>query len=340
MTPEAARTARWVADRFALGRVLSMEWVARGAMGEVHRLVTDAGAYAVKRAFWREDPDDVVESRARSEVDFVERCLSAGIAAPRPVPTPDGRVVARDAAGTGWRVHGFAPGIVPDRADLAAEQWVLEQGALIHRLALEPAPGDTVHDFYTVSTTDWAELARQARADGTDWAPRLQARAGELADLGGWASSVPLGETVLCHRDLKADNTLRQPDGTRWLLDWDDVGAHDPAREVGTVLLHHVADPAALVTVAAAYGAAGGVRLPDGPELFASGVAVWLNFLAAQTGVLLDPDSDPSHREFAVQPVLGLLEIMPTFEVLERCGRVAAQAANRERRVRPRTMGP
>ena len=56
MTPEAAETARWVADRFALGTVCSMEWVARGATGEVHRLVTDTGPYAVKRAFWRGGP--------------------------------------------------------------------------------------------------------------------------------------------------------------------------------------------------------------------------------------------------------------------------------------------
>ena len=49
--PEPDETARWVADRYALGSVRSMEWVARGAMGEVHRPVTDPGAYAVKRAF-------------------------------------------------------------------------------------------------------------------------------------------------------------------------------------------------------------------------------------------------------------------------------------------------
>ena len=78
MTPEAAETARWVADRFALGTVCSMEWVARGATGEVHRLVTDTGPYAVKRAFWREDPDGVVESEpARGQ--FVERCRAEGV---------------------------------------------------------------------------------------------------------------------------------------------------------------------------------------------------------------------------------------------------------------------
>ena len=51
MTPEAAETARWVADRFALGTVRSMEWVARGATGEVHRLVTGPRAVCRQTRF-------------------------------------------------------------------------------------------------------------------------------------------------------------------------------------------------------------------------------------------------------------------------------------------------
>lgn len=300
MTAGSAETARWVADNFGLVRVRSMEWVARGAVGEVHRLVTDTGAYAVKRAFWREDPDGVVESRARHEVAFVERCLGAGLLAPRPVLARDGSVLVRDASGTGWRVHVFAPGVVPDRSDLAA----------------------------------------RAVAVGTEWAPRMRARAAEFGELGARATSVPLRSPVLCHRDLKANNTLVERDGTRWLVDWDDVGAHDPAREVGTVLLHHVPDEAALGLLAAAYGAAGGAPLPEGPELFASGVAVWLNVLAGQVGVLLDAEAEPEHRAFALPKVRGLLEDVPAHDVLVRCGVVAARTANRERRVRPPTMGP
>lgn len=340
MTPD---DARWVADRFSLGGFRSVGWVARGAMGEVHRLVTDTGEYAVKRAFWREDPDDVVESRARFEVGFVERCLEAGVNVPRPVLAGDGSVLARDDSGTGWRVHEFAPGVVPDRSDLAAERWVLEQAALIHGLDLDPMPGDTVHAFYRVSSVDWSELAARAVASGADWAVGLRSRATEFADLGAWASSVPLGAPTLCHRDLKATNTLLDDGGRRWLLDWDDVGAHVPAREVGTVLLHHVPDEDALVTLAAAYGQAGGRRLPELPEvaeLFASGVAVWLNFLAGQVEVLLDPTSEADHREFALPSVRGLVADVPGLPVLARCGAAAGQAANRARARAPRTMGP
>ena len=117
------------------------------------------------------------------------------------------------------------------------------------------------------------------------------------------------------------------------------MSAHDPAREVGTVLLHHVPDDAALGLFAAAYSAAGGAPLPEGPELFASGVAVWLNVLAGQVGVLLDAEAEPEHHEFALPKVRGLLEDVPAHDVLVRWGVVAARTANRERRVRPPTMG-
>lgn len=308
-------------------------------MGEVHRLVTDTGVYAVKRAFWREDPDGVVEQRARLEVGFVERCRAAGLRSPRPIVAADGVVIARDGAGTGWRVHEFAGGVVPERSDLAAQRWVLEQGARIHRLAIEPAPGDTLPEWYTRAAVDWADLAAEASAAGAEWAPRLRARATEFAELGAWAGAVPVGPLVQCHRDLKATNTLVEANGIRWLLDWDDVGAHDPVRETGTVLLHHVPDEAALMTLAATYGRAGGAALPEGADLFASGVTVWLNFLSGQARVLLDPTSEAQHRQFATGPVLGLLRDVPSLAVLARCGRVAAQAANREREAAARTMG-
>jgi Ser/Thr protein kinase RdoA (MazF antagonist) len=339
-TGDAADTARWLAARFALGRVHGMARVARGASGEVHRLVSDQGAYAVKRAFWREATDEVVESRARVEVGLVERCRVAGLRAPSPVVSVDGSVVARDDRDRGWRVHDFAPGAARDRSDLPAERWVLEQGAVIHRLALDPAPGDAVDEWYTTVARGWEHLAAGAEDAGADWPPLLRDRAAELADLGDWATSVPQGDLVLCHRDLTADNTLVEPDGTRWLLDWDDVGAHEPAREVGTVLLHHVRDEGALAVLAAAYGSAGGVELPEGAELFASGVAVWLNVLAAQVGVLLDSEAESEHQDFALPAVRGLLADLPPLGQLERCGLLAGQAANRARAARPRTMRP
>ena len=70
-------------------------------------------------------------------------------------------------------MHAFAGGVVPDRSDLPAQQWVIEHGALIHRLALEPAPGDTVHEWYTTTEVDWDGLADRSADVGTDWAPQL-----------------------------------------------------------------------------------------------------------------------------------------------------------------------
>jgi len=304
-------------------------------MGAVHRLDTTTGSFAVKRAFWQENPPEVAEALAEREVDLVERARGVGVRAPRPVRSRGGAVVAHDPEGVAWRVHEFAPGHVPHRSDEDAQQWVLCCGARIHGLGLAAGPGEDVHPFYTTVDVDWADLADRAGDSSADWAPRLAARCAELADLAAWASAAPLGPTRRCHRDLKANNTLLEPDGHRWLLDWEDAGAHDPAREVGTVLLHHVADEGALARLAAAYGAAGGVALPEGAGVFASGIAVWLNFLGGQIGVLLDPDAGAEHRAFATPKVRGLLDDVPDASALERCGRLAARAA----RDGARTMG-
>ena len=275
----------------------------------------------------------MAEARAECETDLVERCRAVGIRAPLPVRSVSGTLIVTDDAE--WRVHEFAPGVVPRRCDEDAHRWVLEQGALIHRLDVEPAPGDSVDGWYTTSSADWAGPVDRATDAGVERAPDLAGRAAELADLAAWATGSVLGPPRLCHRDLTVNNTLVEGDGTRWLLDWEDCGPHDPVREVGIVLIDHVRDDAVLARLPAAYGRTGGVDLPAGPTLFASGIAVWLNFLAAQVDVLLDAETAAEHREFARASVRGLLRDVPDARTLERCGTLVARAA----RDAARTMG-
>ena len=83
--------AQAVADAFDLGRAESLsEPVARGELGQVRRLVTDRGAWAVKESF---EPFDA-EELAAAEVSgrFHAACCEAGIPTPAP-QTSDGRFV-------------------------------------------------------------------------------------------------------------------------------------------------------------------------------------------------------------------------------------------------------
>ena len=80
--PDIPRPAGWqaLADRFSLGKVLGIPgYIARGAMGEVWRLETSDGRWAVKWLFpWvQADPRP-------ADVDVQLAAAAAGIPLPRP----------------------------------------------------------------------------------------------------------------------------------------------------------------------------------------------------------------------------------------------------------------
>lgn len=122
---------------------------------------------------------------------------------------------------------------------------------------------------------------------------------------------------MYCHRDLQANNTLLDDDGRRWLLDWDNCGPQETWRELGTVLLPHVGDDAAVARIAGACRDAGGDDWPETPQLFATGLAVWLNFLHGQALVALGEAADPAHRAFAADKVAALVPGVPSMQALD-----------------------
>lgn len=311
VTPSVARSSIGrVAERFGLGTPTCVQPVARGAMGEVLHLVSDSGRYAVKRLFW-EVP---TERDAREQVEFAERCALADVPSPRAVRTPDRDVLA-EVDGQVWRVAQWADGQVPDRTDAEAARWLAGAAGRLHHRG-EPLPGAVVDPWYLRADHDWAGLAERASLGAAPWASVLAARVTELAETSSWLEAVPEGEPVRCHRDLKAQNLLR--DGQRWwLLDWDNVGPLAPWRELGILLVHHWREPETLSSLTGRYLSAGGPAYQRGAEVFASGVAQWLNVFAGQAQALLDPATARADRAFAEPLVLGLAEDLPTVGGLE-----------------------
>jgi len=222
-------------------------------------------------------------------------------------------------------VQRWADGTVPERKDLPTACWLAHQAATIHRLGMPCAPAAQVNPFYTIARTGWAELADTARGAGFAWGQSLSDRVGEFEGLAAFVNGVPVGEVMTCHRDLKSTNTLVAADGSRVLLDWDTSGPQQPWRELGMLLLHHVGDDEALQVIAAAYRAGGGEPVPDGPELFATGLAVWLNFLYGQICGALDLATDNRFRASAVVSAGHLIEGIPRLDAL----RAAAHTTSR-----------
>ncbi|MEV6521076.1 phosphotransferase [Longispora sp. NPDC051575] len=312
-------TPELLAATYDLGGVVGWARAAEGSAGEIHRLVTATGTYAAKE-FVAQRPTAV---DLAWRVAFTDACRAAGVPGPETLRTTGGDLLF-DHPGTGrpWLVQPWVEGTRPERTDLPATVWLAGQAALIHQLEVPCRPGEEVHPFYVRVDADWAGLADSAR--GSAWGTRLAERAAEFAELTAFVNAAPVGTLVSCHRDLKTANTLLGPDGDRFLLDWDTSGPQEPWRELGTLLIHHVRDDAAVGAIAGAYRKAGGPGWPAGATLFATGLAVWLNFLDGQVCTALDESADADDRAFAESIATRLTEDIPGFDVLGSAAGVAA----------------
>ncbi|CAN5769244.1 hypothetical protein BH24ACT8_BH24ACT8_07350 [soil metagenome] len=313
---ESVDVVAGVAARFDLGPVLGARQVARGPMGEIHRVDTGTGSFAVKRLLW-EVPE---ESDVQQEVAFAARCRAGGVRVPRAHHTPDGQfLLAGREPGTAWRVYDWVGGSAPSRHDRAAASWLVAQLAIIHRLADDSLCWREVAPWYVSVSTDWTGMMDRAEVTpGADWTRVLSSSHGDLVTLSEWTNSHPPGQPVGTHRDLKLENTLVAPGGGRWLLDWDNVGPLAPWRELGGILADWWEHPEAIDGLARTYRESGGPAYPREPGIFASGVAQRLNFLAAQVEILLDASARPGDRHFAHGVVTGILSGLPRLRDLER----------------------
>ena len=110
------RHATAIADQFELGRPESLEGpVARGEQGQIWRLVTSSGRWAVREPFEPQTEDEV-----REDADFQAAAHAAGVPTPRAVRTSAGDVIAA-VADTQVRVYEWVdlrdpdPGLDPAR---------------------------------------------------------------------------------------------------------------------------------------------------------------------------------------------------------------------------------
>lgn len=313
-----------VTAAFGLGEVADVERVARGAMGAVWRVdLADGRRVAIKELFW----ERMSEPAAGDEVAFRDACAVAGVPSPAALRTPEGALLLpaqRDAA---WRAYEWVDGAVPDRLDAATIGWLAEAMARMHRVDFVPQveiDGRKTRWYYRVDA-DWSAVFDAVAAAGMAWADGLRSRKPDLVGLAELVNAAPVGEMRWCHRDLKNDNTIERS-GSWFLVDWDNAGPMPPARELGLLLMDHIADDRALRLVTSGYRDAGGPAQIRQPDDFATGLAVWLNFLAVQIQVCLDEPPGTEHSEFAEDRVRGLIRDLPTARVIEAAAEVCAAA--------------
>ncbi len=224
------RHADELATRYALGDdpVLTGP-VARGEVGQVWRLTTLRGTWAVKEPF--EAP---AVTEADDDAAFQDAVRASGVSMPAVVRTVEGEVVA-DFGSTRVRVYEWV--------DLGQRDPWLDPAtvgglvASIHRVRF--VGQNPVDPWYTdpVGAENWDDIVRQATTAGADFALPLAERRDELVALEALLESPVALQT--CHRDLFADNILRTPAGSLCVIDWENSGLADPGQELCLALFEY-----------------------------------------------------------------------------------------------------
>jgi len=218
-----------VAEVFALGSAGALDGpVANGRLGEIWRLTTDRGAFAVKESVQPIDPTE-----AESDAAYQDLVRAAGIPMPALVRTSSGTVVA-ELPGLRVRVYDWVD-VLPSERRLDPEQ-VGRLFAAIHRVWVPT--GDAVDPWYAAPLGGWTEVVARLRGAGAPFADRLDDLVPEILELQGLLRP-PGGDLQVCHCDLWADNVLRSPAGGLVVLDWENSGAASPSQELAVAMFEY-----------------------------------------------------------------------------------------------------
>jgi Ser/Thr protein kinase RdoA (MazF antagonist) len=289
------RDAEVVAARYALGEVVDLAGpVARGEQGEVWRLSTASGAWAVKVLDERATEDEV-----REEVRFQTAARTSGVPAPAVVFTSEGHVLAP--VGTSevrvfqWvALHEPDPGLDPTCVGAVV--------AAMHQVPFDGGP--PLDPWYTdpVGPERWGELVEACSAGGAPFAPRLAAGLDELLALEALLDAP--ADLRTCHRDLWAVNLRGTVDGRICVIDWSDFGLADPSQELALVLFEFAGGDAGRArALHEAYVATGGPGRVQRPEHFSMAIAQVGHIGARACARWLDPAATATERDAAVDLV-------------------------------------
>lgn len=254
-----------VADRFGLGPDARPEVEAvRGEQGQVRRLVTAHGTYAVKESF-----ADVDADQAQRTAEFQVACHDAGAPCPRPLPDIHGRYLA-DVDGEPIRVQTWVE--VHDADAMIDPALVGTAAAALHAVRVEADQPPHWWGTDPVGRTEWRALVKAARAGGAPFAGRLDALVPDL--LAAEDLLTPMDPVQWCHLDLWADNVRLGRDGGVWVVDFDNAGPGDPTRELAMVLFEFARTSRARShRLVSSYDAAGGPGRVDRAEDFGLTIA-------------------------------------------------------------------
>ena len=290
-----------IAAAYDLGAALGPPVLsARGEQGQVWRLDTDKGSYAVKDLIVRQ-----TEAEAAQDVSYQEAVLAGGaVRLPSPIRTARGRVLSEHGPHQ-VRVYGWLDLLPIDRAQDPA--LIGRTYAAIHRVRHETVR--PLIGWYTdpVGPDRWAELLELSENAKAPLAAQLAAEIPFLIQLEGLLT-VPT-DLQMCHRDLWSDNLPPDPRGGVCVIDWENCGLAAPAQELPMALLDFCdGDQARTATLYAAYLDAGGPARLQRREDFTMVIAQFGHFWEMAVESYLAPDASAATKAHSLERIAELLE--------------------------------
>ena len=242
--------ASLIAQRFSLGDHATLTGpVARGELGQVWRLTTSTGTWAVKEPF---EPKSEAELLEEAEIQEIAR--AGGIPTPGIVRSADGGV-SLEVGDVGVCVYEWVDML--DREPRLDPVAVGRLIAAIHRLPLPVLRGEDPWYREPIRGERWDAILRDLTIAGAPFADGLASYRDELVAMGALVGPPSLLQT--CHRDLWADNLRATANGTLCVFDWENFGLADPGQELCLVLFDFGAGEAARTrAIYQAYVDAGG----------------------------------------------------------------------------------
>jgi Ser/Thr protein kinase RdoA (MazF antagonist) len=308
----------YVREAFGWRGEISASAGPRGALGQIWRLDVGPARYALKEIFHQPPSEELIAA----ELAFARRAARAGVRLPASHPDREGRYLLTAPGGSWLRLYDWVDLRPVEPTDQDTPR---QLGALLARLhrcapasAVEPRGGPPDPWYYAVpGAHEWTGLS----ASGAVWAARLTDRLAALPELCAAVAPVDPARRIVCHRDLHPENVLADPTGALVVVDWDNLGPADPAREVAAAMFDWfcdgpVADLTAMRATYDAYVRAGGPGRVTEPADFSMLLASRLRFLLVQARVAVDPRAERRHREWAEREIDEALRILPTPERL------------------------
>lgn len=307
-----------LADAFGLGRITEAAVpVAFTSMGRCWSLSTDRGRWLAVTVYpW------IDEAQAELGAQLRDAAVAAGIEAPTPVRSPEGRLI-ETVQGENWRVHewiqvGPSP-VVP--TPVAVARRIGTTYGTLHSLAIpSTAP---VNPYITQRGTDadWERLLERARGAGKPWAEQLAQTLPTLFELRTIEAEIDADAIILCNCNLIPEHVRTGHNDELVVTEWDFAGSLTPELELGSALTQWTLRPTINHKTVAAfrdgYVAAAG-QWPD-LELASFSVAVtgYLNWTYNTICEAISP-ADDDHAAFANRETVDLLNRPMTRAALEK----------------------